>query len=383
MSTDIVPFRIEIPQADLDDLRGRLDKARLPAPLAGDGWDVGTPTWWIRDLVEYWRTDFDWRAIEAQWNKWPQFVTEIDGQTVHFLHIRSAEPDARALVLTHGWPCTFVEFADVIGPLTDPRAHGGTAEDAFDLVIPSLPGFGFSTPLAEGWDNYKTGRAWAELMRRLGYDRFGVHGGDAGAAVSPLVGAAAPDRVTGMHVTTGPAPVLFSPPPADEYAELTASEQDRLDRFFRENPGTPGYLAVQASRPQTLAYGLVDSPVGQLAWIMDRFWEWTRPKEALPEQVIDKDVLLTNVMLYWLTGTAGTSAYATYVRGGGWGPEPSSGVPTGVLLTPIDWAIRRYSAPSHNITRWTELDHGGHFAALEIPGELVADLREFFRDKRS
>ncbi|GAA5090536.1 hypothetical protein [Nocardia iowensis] len=209
------------------------------------------------------------------------------------------------------------------------------------------------------------------------------HSGDAGSAVSPLVGAAAPDRVVGVHVTTGPAPVPFAPLPDDQYAKLTRSEQQRLDRFFAENPATPGYLGLQSQRPQTLAYGLVDSPVGQLAWIMDKFWEWTRPKQTLPEQIIDKDILLTNVMLYWLTGTAGTSAYATYVRGGGWGPEPNSGVPTAVLLTPIDWAIRSYSAPSHTITRWTELDHGGHFATLEIPGELTGDLREFFRDKRS
>ncbi len=384
MSEAITPFRIEIPQEQLDDLRARLDGAHWPAPLPGDDWDTGVPTHWLRELVEYWRTGYDWRAAEAQLNSFPQFTTEIEGQRIHFLHVRSAEPDALPLVLTHGWPGSIVEFLDLIGPLTDPRAHGGDPADAFHLVIPSLPGFGFSGPVGDsGWTRDRVGRIWARLMERLGYDRYGVQGGDIGGAVSPAVARCAPDRVIGVHVNGG----TNLPPrqiPEEELAELTELERDRLRRiegFMREEFG---YIAIQSTRPQALAYGLVDSPVGQLAWIMDKFREWTHPRNVVPDKIIDRDRLLTNAMIYWLTGTAGSAAYVGYVQPQDWNAPPpaSSGVPTGVIAFAHDVCIRRYCETGNNITRWVDVDRGGHFAALEEPELLMADVREFFRALR-
>ncbi|MCM6775113.1 epoxide hydrolase [Nocardia sp. CDC159] len=383
MSTAITPFRIDIPQQRLDDLRARLDNARFPQPLPGDDWDTGVPTHWLRELVDYWRTGYDWRAAERRLNSFPQFTTEIEGQRIHFLHVRSAEPNAVPLLLTHGWPGSVVEFLDIIGPLTDPRAHGGDPADAFHVVIPSLPGFGFSGPVTEsGWSRDRIGRVWAQLMERLGYERYGVQGGDIGGAVSPEVGRAAPDRVIGVHVNGGTNLPPF-PIPDEELAELTDLERDRINRiaaFMREEFG---YIAIQSTRPQALGYGLVDSPVGQLAWIMDKFREWTHPRNVLPDKIIDRDRLLTNVMIYWLTGTAASAAYVGYAQDRAWDSlEVNSGVPTGVIAFAHDVCIRRYCETANTITHWTDVDHGGHFAALEEPELLVADVREFFRGLR-
>ncbi|MEV7228600.1 alpha/beta hydrolase [Polymorphospora sp. NPDC051019] len=286
-------------------------------------------------------------------------------------------------MLTHGWPGSVVEFLDIIGPLTDPRAHGGDPADAFHLVIPSLPGFGFSGPTADGgWDTARIARAWAEL-RRLGYDRYGAQGGDIGAAVSPELGRVAPDLVAGVHVNGGPGDIPELPLPDDELAGLTDVERDRISRieaFMREEFG---YIAVQGTRPQTLAYGLTDSPVGQLAWIMDKFREWTHPRPVEPDKVIDRNPLLTNVMIYWLTGTAGSAAYVGYAQEHGWGAQAAnSGVPTGAIVFAHDVGIRRYAEAAHTITRWTDVDRGGHVAALEEPPLLTADIRDFFRDLR-
>ncbi|WP_069161695.1 epoxide hydrolase family protein [Nocardia altamirensis] len=384
MSNEIHEFRIDIPQQQLDDLRARLDGARLPAPLPGDGWDTGVPTTWLRDMVDYWRTEYDWRAAEAELNTFPQYTTDIDGQTIHFLHVRSPHDGALPLLMTHGWPGSVAEFLDVIGPLTDPAAHGGDPKDAFHLVIPALPGFGFSGPVTEtGWTVQRIAAAWAELMHRLGYERYGVQGGDIGAAVSPEVGRTAPEHVAGVHVNGGPGPMPPLPLAEDEFASLTAVEQDRVRRIEAFMQEEFGYIAIQSTRPQALAYGLVDSPVGQLAWIMDKFREWTYPRNIDPDKIIARDRLLTNVMLYWLTATAGSAAYVGYAHAGGWGtPQVNSGVPTGVIVFAHDIGIRRYSEPEHTITRWVEADSGGHFAALEEPALLTADIREFFRDLR-
>ncbi|MEU6187400.1 epoxide hydrolase family protein [Nocardia sp. NPDC047038] len=383
MTDEITPFRIEIPQRQLDDLRTRLDATRWPAPLPGDDWDTGVPTAWLRELVDHWRTGYDWRAAEARLNSYPQYTTEIDGQTIHFLHVRSPESGALPLLLTHGWPGSVAEFLDVIGPLSDPRSHGGDPADAFHLVIPSLPGFGFSGPVAEtGWSITRIAAAWAELMRRLGYERYGVQGGDIGAAVSPEVGRTVPDRVVGVHVNG--APGLPPLPRAEaEPASLTELERDRVRRmhaFMREEYG---YVAIQSTRPQALAYGLTDSPVGQLAWIIDKFREWTHPRAVEPDKILDRDRLLTNVMIYWLTGTAGSSAYVGYAQDAPWGePKRNSGVPTAVLVFAHDVGIRRYAEEANTITRWNDVDRGGHFAAMEEPALLTADIREFFRDLR-
>jgi pimeloyl-ACP methyl ester carboxylesterase len=378
----IKPFTIDIPQSTLDDLAAKLASTRLPVPLPGDDWDTGVPVSWLSSLVEYWRTSYDWRAAEKELNSYPQFTTEIEGQQIHFIHVRSAEPGALPLLLTHGWPGSIVEFLDVIGPLTDPVAHGGQAADAFDVVIPALPGFGFSGPTADGdWTFPRIGRVWAELMSRLGYERYGVQGGDLGGSVSPEVGRSAPDRVVGVHTNGGTnlPPLQLSD---EELKALTPLEQDKMARIAQFMQDEFGYISIQSTRPQTLAYGLVDSPVAQLAWIMDKFRAWTYPAETLPEAIISKDRLLTNVMMYWLTGTGGSAAYIGYAQPRSWAPQANSGVPTAVLALAHDVAIRRYCETSNTITRWTDVDHGGHFAALEEPALLVSDVREFFRDLR-
>jgi pimeloyl-ACP methyl ester carboxylesterase len=380
---EIRPFRIDVPQAALDELAAKLDATRWPAPLPGDGWDTGVPTTWLRALAEHWRSGYDWRAAERELNAIPQFTTTIDGQNIHFLHVRSAEPDALPLVLTHGWPGSIVEFLDLIGPLTDPAAHGGDPADAFHVVIPALPGFGFSGPVQDGgWTTNRIARAWAELMRRLGYERFAAQGGDIGAGVSAELGRVAPDRVIGVHVNGSADSLPPLPMPDEERASLTDLERDRVSRveaFMREEFG---YIAIQSTRPQTLGYGLVDSPVALLAWIMDKFREWTHPRHVLPDEIVDRDRLLTNVMLYWLTGTAGSAAYVGYAQDEGWGPKGNSGVPTGVIVFAHDIGIRRYAERQATIVRWTDVDRGGHFAALEEPELLVTDVREFFRGIR-
>lgn len=384
MTHDITPFRIDIPQQQLDDLRERLDRARWPAPLPGDDWDTGVPLHWLRGLSEYWRTGYDWRAAEARLNEYPQFTTTIDGQRIHFVHVRSPEPGAFPLILTHGWPDSFVGLLDVIEPLTDPQAHGGDRADAFDVVIPSVPGFGFSGPTSDGgWTTDRIARAWAELMRRLGYRRYGAQGGDLGASISPQLGRLAPEHVAGVHLN-GPSIVPPMPLPDEELAALSDLERDRVHRieaFMREEYG---YIAIQSTRPQTVAYGLNDSPIGQLAWIMDKFREWTYPRHTVPDEIISRDRLLTNASIYWFTGTSGPAAYVCYAQGSDWAtPHPNSGIPTAAAVFAHDVSIRRYVEEQNTITRWTDIDHGGHFAAMEEPAVLIADIREFFRAHRS
>ena len=382
--TEVRPFRIGIPQADLDDLEERLARTRFPDELPGVGWSRGVPLDYLKELAEYWRASYDWREHEAKLNEFPQYTTEIDGQNVHFLHVRSPEQDALPLILTHGWPGSVVEFLDIIGPLTDPRAHGGDPADAFHLVIPSLPGFGFSGPTREaGWTERRIAAAFAELMRRLGYESYGAQGGDVGAGVSPDLGRVAPDHVVGVHVNA--ATVGFMPfPPLDdaELAQLTDSEKARVERIGEFMSEDFGYAQIQSTRPQTLAYGLTDSPAGQLAWIVEKFKEWTFPSAELPETAIDRDRLLTNVMLYWLTGTAGSSGRLYYenMHSGNW-PARST-VPTGVAVFAEDIAIRRYAEQNNTIVHWSEFDRGGHFAAMEVPDLLVGDVRDFFRPLR-
>ncbi|HEY9523676.1 MAG TPA: epoxide hydrolase, partial [Thermopolyspora sp.] len=302
--TGIRPFRIEIPQRDLDDLRDRLGRTRWPDEPPGAGWAQGVPLGYIRELAEYWRTSYDWRAHEARLNEFPQFVTEIDGTDVHFVHVRSPEPDATPLIITHGWPGSIAEFTDIIGPLTDPRAHGGDPADAFHVVAPSIPGYGFSaSPREPGWNPRRIGEAWAELMRRLGYERYGAQGGDWGSAISRELGLIAPDHIIGVHLNF----LLTFPTGAPgEMDELTAADKGRLGALDRFNKQLSGYMRIQSTRPQTLAYGLADSPVGQLAWIVEKFKEWTDAANV-PEDAVDRDRILTNVSVYWFTNTAGSS----------------------------------------------------------------------------
>jgi pimeloyl-ACP methyl ester carboxylesterase len=389
ISTDtaIQSFRIDIPQAELDDLRRRLAGARWPAELPGVGWSRGVPLGYLQQLADYWRSGYDWRTHEAQLNQFPQFTTTLDGQHVHFLHVRSPEPNALPLLLTHGWPGSIVEFMKIIGPLTDPRAYGGDAADAFHVVAPSIPGFGFSGPTREiGWNTARVARAFAALMDRLGYDRYGAQGGDTGAIVSPELGRIAADHVVGVHVnapTVGFMP--FGPlEPADE-AALTDAERARLKRAAYYNQELLGYAMVQSTRPQTLAYALTDSPIGQLAWIVEKFQEWTDPAAELPDDAVDRDQMLTDVSVYWLTRTAGSSAQLYYegAHSGLWGPPAPSTTPTGVAVFPQDVALRGIADRSYNIVHWSEFARGGHFAAMEAPDLLVGDIRAFFRRFRA
>jgi epoxide hydrolase len=384
-SAEIRPFRIDVPQAELDDLRDRLARTRWSAegPGAGVGWSRGVPAGYLRELANHWRDEYDWRAAEAELNALPQFTTVIDGQNIHFLHLRSPEPGALPLVLAHGWPGSIVEFLDVIGPLTDPRAHGGDPADAFDLVIPSLPNFGFSGPAAEaGWDSRRIASAFAELMRRLGYQRYGAQGGDFGAFVAPDLGRVAPEHVMGVHVNA--ATIGFIPMgevPEDELAGFTVAEKERLARMQQFLSDGNGYFQIQATRPQTLGYALNDSPVGQLAWIVEKFQAWTCGGE-LPEDSVARDRILTDVMIYWLTGTGASSAHMYYegMHSGNW-PTPSP-VPTGVAVFSKDIAIRRYAEQLYNIVHWSDFERGGHFAALEAPDLFTEDVRAFFREVR-
>ncbi|MEU0806297.1 epoxide hydrolase family protein [Streptomyces sp. NPDC005970] len=389
LTENIRPFRIDIPQADLDDLHERLDRTRWPDELPGVGWAYGVPRDYLRELVRYWRHTYDWGAAEARLNEWPQFTTTIDGANIHFAHIRSPEPDATPLIMTHGWPGSFAEFTQVAGPLTDPRAHGADPSEAFHLVLPSIPGFTFSGPTHDtGWEYHRVAAAFAELMERLGYRRYGTQGGDWGSAISREIGRLHPDRVIGVHLNLIPGSSAGEEPDPAHLATLAPAERARTlaswelhQRWARDRQG---YADIQSTRPQTLAYGLTDSPVGQLAWIAEKFKEWTDSRDS-PEDAVDRDQLLTDVMLYWLTGTAGSSGRIYYERAHSpyWGapPEPST-TPTALAVFPRENFIqlRHIAERTNNIVRWTEYDRGGHFPAMEQPDLLVADIRAFFRD---
>jgi microsomal epoxide hydrolase len=380
-SAEILPFRVDIPQADLDELRDRLARTRFPHGLPEAGWDRGVPLDYLQKLTDYWASTYNWRKHEARINSFPQFTTTVDGQTIHFLHVRSPESGAMPLILTHGWPDSIVEFLDVIGPLSDPRAYGGDPADAFHLIIPSLPGYGFSMPITErGWDLRRIARAWKVLMARLGYDRYGAQGGDWGAGVACDLGLIDPGRVIGVHLN-----YLLTLPTdiPEDTAELTDVERSRLARFNHFMQDQSGYMILQTTRPQTLAYGLADSPVGQLAWIIEKFKEWA-DTDVDPEDAIDRDVLLTNVMLYWLTNTGGSSAQLYYEFAHTPRRPEASTVPAGVAVFANDVVppMRTLAERILNVVHWAEYDRGGHFAALEQPSLLTEDIRTFFRALR-
>jgi pimeloyl-ACP methyl ester carboxylesterase len=380
LDADIQPFRIDILQADLDDLADRLARTRWTNELPPEsreaggqtgpvppGWEYGVPLDYVKNLVEYWQTRYDWRTWEARLNSYPQFTTTIDGQNIYFLHVRSPEPDATPLILTHGWPNTSVEYLGLVDPLTDPHAHGGDPADAFDVVIPSLPGFGFSGPTTEaGWDARRTANAWAELMRRLGYDRYGAHGNDAGAIVAPLQGRLDPDHVIGVHVNQ-----IFSFPSGDpaEFEGLTREELQYLE-FLQGFVERSVHDKVQEAQPQTIAHALADSPAGQLAWSGQLFGNALSPDE-----------ILTNVSIYWLTNTAASAARIYYEDKRAEHPTEPTTAPIGLASFAYDFRpIRRFAERDHaNIVSWSEFDRGSHWAAHDAPDLLVGDIRQFFR----
>ena len=366
----IQPFRIDIPQAQLDDLASRLARTRWIEELPGTGWERGVPPGDLKDLAGYWASGFDWRKQETTLNQHPQYITEIDGQNVHFVHTRSPRADAIPLLLIHGWPGTPADFAAMTGPLTDP---GEAGTPAFHLVIPSLPGHGFSGPVTEpGWNDGRVAAALAELMSRLGYDRYGVHGGDHGAFLAPRIGRDHAGHVLGVHVN---ALVTFPTGDPADIAALTSADQQRLAAMKQFQDDGSAYMQLAGTRPNTISQLLADSPAGQLAWITEKYHEWAG-------QGIDRDTILTAASIYWLTGTARSVANYYYERfhdPAMFAPTPKGTVPTGVaVFTTADFAIRVFAEKAHNITRWTEFESGGHFPALEEPGPLTADIRAFF-----
>lgn len=377
------PFSVDIPQADIDDLRRRLRATRYSPALPGDDWDTGIPSAYFHELIEAWQ-DFDWPSYQTRLNQIPQFTTVIDGQRIHFAHIPSPEHRAIPLLITHGWPGSFLEFLHLIEPLTDPAAHGGDPRDAVHLVIPSLPGFGFSVPLASsGWTTTRIATTWVELMDRLGYDLFAVQGGDIGAAVSPEVGRVAPKRVIGVHVNGASGYAAHAD--ADALAAMTPLERDRVARIQAFMRDQYGYIAIQSTRPGLIGAALADSPAAQLAWMLDKLRAWTYPLDALPDTVLGREWILANASLYWFTSTGGSAAYVGYAQGGNWGAVPAnSGVPTAAIQFATDVGIRSQSADSNTIVQWTDVtDRGGHFAALEEPALLLDDIRRFLRDLRN
>ncbi|RSD25801.1 epoxide hydrolase family protein [Amycolatopsis eburnea] len=377
----ITPFRIDVPQAALDDLRTRLANTRWPDQPSGAGWRLGAPVDYVRELAEYWRTGFDWRAQEARLNAFPQFTTTIDGTNVHFLHVVSPEPAATPVLLTHGWPGSIVEFLDVIGPLTDPRAYGGDPASALTVVVPSIPGYGFSGPTpTPDWGPDRVARAFASLMTSLGYERFGAHGGDWGAIISRELAVQFPERVLGIHVTMLASAVVRTPADLDGLSDQALGKRS-LEKGQAFSASGTGYAMIQATKPQTLAYGLHDSPAGQLAWIAEKFRSFSNTTVDL----IDRDDLLADVSIYWFTETANSSARLYAALTGGWGaPPPVNTVPTAVAVFPDDIGlpIRELAERTDKIVRWTEFPRGGHFAGLEEPDALIGDVRAFFSSLR-
>jgi pimeloyl-ACP methyl ester carboxylesterase len=370
----IETFRIDIPQADLDDLSTRLAATRWPGEVTGAGTAYGMPLDVVQRLAERWQTGYDWRAHETQLNEFPQFTTVIDGQSIHFLHIRSPQPGALPLLLLHGWPGSVVEFLGLIGPLTDPGTHGGDPAQAFDVVVPSLPGYGFSGPTTEpGWDSARMARAFATLMTRLGYERWGMSGGDIGALVGRELGILAPDGLIGAHLLQ-----IFAFPSgdADEAARMSDADRASLSGSTADFQSKAGYQKIQQTRPQTLGYGLTDSPVATLAWNAEIWTGWGDYAAYL-----DTDNYLTHTSIYWFTRTGVSSARSYYEdahSGAGYRDDPNK-VPTAVAVFPQDYrTIRACAERANNIVRYTEFGEGGHFAYTTHPGLIAGDLREFF-----
>ncbi len=376
MSDAIRPFSVDISASDVADLRERLGRTRWPNPVPTNDWSQGIPLGYMQELCRYWESEYDFQAAEARLNAYPQFLTEIDGLDVHFLHGRSPEPGAFPLVLTHGWPGSIVEFLEVIGPLTDPASHGGDPADAFHVVCPSLPGYGFSAkPTELGWGIDRIARAWMALMPRLGYDRYGAQGGDWGAMVTASIGRQDPGHVAGIHLN-----MPVASPDRETFSELTPFEQRTLEDLAAHRKTGTGYSKQQSTKPQTLGYGLADSPAGQCAWIVEKFYEWT-DCDGHPENAVSRDTLLDNVLVYWLTNSGASSA-RLYWESFTAVDMTEIGVPTGASIFPKEiirmsqrWAAKRFT----NIQYWNELERGGHFAAAEQPETFVDEVRAFFR----
>ena len=379
MSDIINPFTVNVPDSELQALRQRLLQTRWPDRETVQGWEQGVPLDYARELARYWAEDYDWRRFEALLNSWPQFTTEIDGIDIHFIHRRSPEPGALPLILSHGWPSSVAEFRKVIDKLADPVAHGGRAEDAFHVVVPSLPGYGFSgKPSSSGTSVEKIGRMWGQLMARLGYQRYVAQGGDWGSMITQSMGQSETDHCAGIHVTM---PIVAPDP--DTMDDLTDFEQGALDAMTYYSQSDSGYSKQQSTRPQTLGYALADSPVGQMAWIVEKYHSWMdceRDGVKHPEHVLGKDELLDTVSIYWLSNSAASSARLYWESFGSPNLDPID-MPVGCSIFPGEifrssrrWAEQRFSQLIH----WNQLERGGHFAAQEVPDVFVTELRDCF-----
>ena len=381
MTDALTPFRIDVPETVLDDLRARLANTRWPDEIADQGWKYGTNLAYLKDLCETWRTAFDWRAQEAKFNRWDQVLTTIDGTQVHAIHAPSPEPNALPLVITHGWPGSVAEFIDIIEPLRNPRAYGGDPADAFHVVAPSIPGYGWSGPtVGAGWDVKRVALALKELMARFGYERYGAQGGDWGSMISSQLGVVDPSHVVGVHIN-----MPLGAPPADG-PELTEQEQANMAAtgvFMNEGSA---YQQIQGKNPQTLGYGLTDSPAGLAGWIVEKFHHWTHHPDGDLETAVTREQLLTNLTVYWVTNTINSSTRLYYesMHSGLFPPFERVEVPVGCAIFPgeILRMPRSWVETLYNVTHFNEFDRGGHFAAMEEPDLLVGDIRAFFATVR-
>ncbi len=384
----VQPYKVHVPDSVLQDLKDRLARTRWPDEIPGSGWDYGSNLDYIKELVEYWRTEFDWRAQEERINRFSHFTADVEGLNIHFIHERGKGPDPIPLIITHGWPSTFFEILKVVEPLTDPENHGGSPEDSFDVVVPSMPGYGFSSLTTErGMNPAKVGDLWVKLMRdSLGYSRFAAQGGDWGASVTAHLGFTYPDEVIGIHVTSASG-VVASSHTGPGMAPLTEAEQKYVAgrEQWRQDEG--GYSHIQGTKPQTLSYGLNDSPAGLAAWIVEKFRTWSDCGGDV-ESSYTKDELLTTVTIYWATGTINSSTRLYYEsQRNPLSPAPGQKmrVPSGIAVFPqeISRPPREWAERAYDLRRWTEMPRGGHFAAMEEPELLVEDIRAFFRDLRN
>jgi pimeloyl-ACP methyl ester carboxylesterase len=381
----VEPFAIDVPDSVLDDLRARLERTRWPDELPGTGWDYGSNLDYIKELVEYWRTKFDWRAQEKLINSFSHFKTEVDGLGIHFIHEKGKGPNPMPLIVTHGWPGTFFEMHKIIPFLSDPANHGGNPADSFDVIVPSMPGYGFSDPTTErGLDVLSVGDLWAKLMlENLGYPRFGAQGGDWGASVTAKLGFSHPDKVIGIHSTSVTRPTPYMGPGSRELSDAEkAIIRHRTDWQASEG----GYAHIQGTKPQTLSYGLNDSPAGLAAWIVEKYRTWSDCGGDV-ESRFTKDELLTTVMIYWVTQSIGSSTRLYYeTNRKPWDLKQGERieVPCGIASFPGENTVplREWAERSYNVQHWTDMPGGGHFAALEEPVNLVADIRDFFRPLR-
>jgi len=380
---DIRPFKIAIPEKELKDLQDRIKRTRWPDEISGEGWKRGMPLEYTQKLAEYWHSKYDWREQEATLNKFPQFMTEIDGQKIHFVHVRSSEPDAIPLLLCHGYPSSFVEFIPLIDRLVEPATFGDAAAQAFHVVIPSLPGFGFSTPvLRPGWEITRMANAFVQLMSELGYERYGIHGGDVGAGICSQLCIQAGERIIGSLIPTDPGAIATEYiPPSPHLSDEEKKRHEQLKAARREDFG---YIQIQSTRPQTIAYSLTDSPVGQMTWIVEKYKEWTDAARELPEDAVDIDQLLTNVSVYWF-GRGGAGAahmlYEAAHAAPAWGEMHNR--PQGFVVFGHEPLVRRILDPEQTLVYWNEHERGGHFPAMEVPDLLIGDLRSFFHQLNS